>query len=128
MEIMMNEDRTFGQYMKELRSASRQGLREFCSHNSFDPGNVSKIERGVFPPPQDDTKLAQYATALQLKRGTAEWKLFFDLAALENGRLPIDIASDKELVKKLPLLCRTIKNKALSADKLERLIELINEE
>lgn len=124
----MDTASSFGEYMKQLRADSRQGLRKFCSLHGFDPGNVSRIERGVFPPPQDEEKLAHYAKSLQLRPNSEEWNHFFDLAALENGRLPPDIAADKELVRKLPLLCRTIQNRPITPQGLQRLIDMIGED
>ena len=34
------------------RKALGLTLREFCRRNGFDPGNVSRLERGLVPPPQ----------------------------------------------------------------------------
>jgi transcriptional regulator with XRE-family HTH domain len=113
--------------MQSLRAKSRQGLREFCAKNGFDPGNVSRIERGIFPPPQDEDKLKKYALALGLQPSSSDWDRFFDLAAIENGRLPSGMAEHKDLARILPLLCRTLQNRPLTPDKLQRLIEMIRE-
>ena len=40
---------TFGSYFKELRTKKGRTLRRFCELHGFDPGNISRLERGVFP-------------------------------------------------------------------------------
>ena len=67
-----------------------------------DPGNISRMERRAIPPPQDRDILSRYAKALNLRDGSDEWYLFFDLAAADRGIIPQDIMDDAELVKELP--------------------------
>ncbi|HVS38620.1 MAG TPA: helix-turn-helix transcriptional regulator [Gemmataceae bacterium] len=115
----------FGNRMKQLRVARGLTLREFCLSNRFDPGNYSRLERGLFQPPQKETLLEKYATALGLKRGSDEWLEFFDLAAAARGEIPKDILSDEEVVGKLPVLFRTLRGAAISEEKLDALIEKV---
>ena len=115
----------FGNLMKKLRVDKEITLREFCQANGFDPGNYSRLERGLFPPPQKESLLEKYATALGLKRGSDEWLEFFDLAAATRGEIPKDILSDEEVVRKLPVVFRTLRGAALSPDKLDDLINKI---
>ena len=115
----------FGNLMKKLRVDKEITLREFCQANGFDPGNYSRLERGLFPPPQKESLLEKYATALGLKRGSDEWLEFFDLAAAARGEIPKDILSDEEVVRKLPVVFRTLRGSALSPDKLDDLINKI---
>lgn len=42
----------FGQALKAARVGLGWTLREFCLKNKLDPGNMSKIERGLLPPPR----------------------------------------------------------------------------
>ncbi len=65
--------KTFGELFKTKRISNGLTLREFCRINGFDPGNVSKIERGLFQPPQSKEMLLKYAVALEIKEGTEEW-------------------------------------------------------
>ena len=117
--------KSFGAYFKDRRIAAGKTLRAFCEANGFDPGNISKLERGKLGPPESTEKLEEYARALGLKRGSTEWYEFFDRAAAERGRLPGDLLSDKELLGKLPVLFRTLRGSKIDAQHLDALIERI---
>ena len=116
---------TFGQYLKELRTKKRITLREHCLKHGFDPGNYSRLERGFYPPPQKQELLEKYATALGIREGSDEWTEFFDLAAAARGELPRDLLDDSELVKKLPVLFRTLRANSVSEEKLDELVDKI---
>lgn len=98
----------FGELFKRLRIESGQTLRAFCLNHDFDPGNISKIERGRLAPPKSQEKLAVYAEALGLKKGSSQWQELLDLAAAEQGRIPSDLLDD-ELVGKLPIFFRALR-------------------
>jgi len=117
--------RIFGSYFKEQRIKRRLTLRQFCETFGFDPGNISKLERGLLPPPQSKEKLEQYAGALGLRKGSTPWYEFFDLAAASRGQIPEEILADDKLVKKLPVLFRTLRGEKVPEKKLEELIETI---
>lgn len=121
----MNRTKLFGEYFKSCRLAIRKTLRQFCVENGLDPGNISKLERGLLPPPQRREKLVEYASYLKIKKGSDDWYTFFDLAASCSGKIPSDVMSDEQLVKKLPLIFRTLRGKKVSEDGLDDLIELI---
>ena len=115
----------FGSYFKELRIRRGSTLRQFCETFGFDPGNISKLERGLLPPPQSREKLEQYAQALGLKKGSSAWYEFFDLAAASRGQIPEEFLADDKLVKKLPVLFRSLRGEKVSERKLDELIETI---
>jgi transcriptional regulator with XRE-family HTH domain len=120
----------FGEYFKKRRLKIGKTLRQFCLDNGLDPGNISKIERGILPPPQSRGKLSHYAKCLGIVEGSDEWLEFFDIARTDAGRIPEDLLSDKEIVAKLPLVFRTIKGQKLTGDQLEkfaRALEKLNE-
>lgn len=121
----MRSKTLFGEYFKSKRIEKGLTLRKFCELNGFDPGNISKIERGMLPPPKSGEKLEKYALSLGLKRGSDDWLEFFDLAAASKGEIPADILDDSELVKKLPLIFRTIRGKKVPSRKLDDLIETV---
>ena len=100
---------SFGAYFKDRRIAAGKTLRAFCQEHGFDPGNISKLERGRMSPPESEAKLTEYAEALGLKRGSDEWYEFCDLAAAEAGRLPADLQSDAEVLKRVPVLFRAVR-------------------
>lgn len=115
--------KAFGEYLKELRRKKGMTLREFCLANGIDPGNYSRLERGVFAPPQKEEILERYATALGVARGSDQWFEFFDLAAAARGEIPKDLRSDEEVLAKLPLLFRTLRGSLLPPEKLDELVE-----
>ena len=115
----------FGALLKRLRIKKGLTLREFCSRHGFDPGNFSRLERGVFHPPRDREKLERYATALGLSPGDDDWLDFFDTAAASRGEIPPDLLSDEEVVEKLPVLFRTLRAKPVSPERLDELVDRI---
>jgi len=120
----------FGEYFKKKRLEMRKTLRQFCLENGLDPGNISKIERGILPPPQSREKLSHYAKCLGIAEGSDEWLEFFDIARTDAGRIPEDLLADKNIVAKLPLVFRTIKGQKLTGEQLEkfaRILEKLNE-
>ncbi|MEW6587502.1 MAG: helix-turn-helix transcriptional regulator [Nitrospirota bacterium] len=116
---------TFGEFFKEKRIALRKTLRQFCVENKLDPGNISRLERGLMAPPQGSEKLEEYASYLQIKKGSDDWYQFFDLARIEAGRIPDELLEDKAVVASLPILFRTLRGQKISEEKLEKLVELI---
>ncbi|MEZ4395939.1 MAG: transcriptional regulator [Candidatus Krumholzibacteriia bacterium] len=116
---------TFGGFLKERRIALGLTLRQFCSQAGIDVGNTSKIERGLFPAPQGRDILENYARHLQLKPGTDDYIRLFDLAALESGRIPQDILSDEEVLKRLPIFFRSVRGQRVPDDQLDELIEIM---
>ncbi len=118
------ERKTFGEFLKILRAKKGLTLRAFCQQYAIDPGNWSKLERGILPPPHG-TKLAQYAQLVGLEKGTDDWLEFFDLAAAAKGALPCDIMRNENIVNQLPVLFRTLRGQKVDPDKLDELINTI---
>jgi transcriptional regulator with XRE-family HTH domain len=116
---------TFGSYFKELRITKGWSLRQFSEANGYDPGNISRLERGIFPPPESPQKLREYAKALGLKEGGEEWIEFFDRAAATRGQIPADLQADENLVGRLPVLFRTLRGRKVTPEKLDQLVEMI---
>ena len=115
----------FGEFFKAKRQALGLTLREFCLKHKLDPGNLSRLERGLLPPPQDRKLLEQHAEYLQIKTGSGDWYTFFDLAAASKGRIPDDILQDEEVVAKLPLVFRTLRGKRLTEKQLDELVKKV---
>ncbi len=122
---MMQTKLTFGEFFKQKRIGLRKTLRQFCAANKLDPGNISKLERGLMPPPQGSDKLEEYAGYFNIKKGTDDWYKFFDLAHIESGRIPEDLLEDEAVAVKLPILFRTLRGKKISEKKLDELVQLI---
>lgn len=118
----MEHSRTFGEWLRARRGGIGLGLRAFAQQTGLDPGNLSKYERGVLSPPQDEETLERIAVALKLERRSAEYGEFIDLAAASAGRLPPDLATDPKLLARMPLLFRTARGK-MSRDEIIKLAE-----
>lgn len=121
----MSAKMTFGEFFKEKRIGLKKTLRQFCAENKLDPGNISRLERGIMTPPQGSDKLEEYARYLHVKKGTDDWYKFFDLAAVEAGRIPEELLSDPMVAASLPILFRTLRGKKISEKKLDELVEMI---
>jgi len=115
----------FGRYFEQLRQAQGLTLRMFCKKASCDPANISRMERGLIPPPKGREILEKYAEALNLRDGSNEWYQFFDLAAADQGIIPQDIMADAELVKVLPVFFRTLRGQKPTEVEMKKLAEKI---
>lgn len=113
----------FGPLMKEIRVQKRITLREFCKRANADPGNISRIERCIWPPPQDRDILIRYAKALEIKEASDDWYRFFDSAAADRGILPQDLMSEEEVVKALPVLFSMLRRTKPTEEDLNRLMD-----
>jgi transcriptional regulator with XRE-family HTH domain len=121
----MSVGNSFGEFFKQKRIALRKTLRQFCQENRLDPGNISKLERGLLPPPQDRSKLEEYAKCFRIKEGSDDYYTFFDLARISAGQIPEDVLADSVVVDKLPILFRTLRGQKVSEEKLKELMEII---
>lgn len=119
---------TFGNFFKQKRIERGLTLRELCRVNEMDPGNISKIERGLLSPPQAKEILIRYAAALGIREGTDDWLLFCDLAVTSAGKIPTDIVSNEEVMNALPILFRTVRKEKLDEKDLESLVKAIKRE
>ena len=115
----------FGAFFKELRIGRKLTLRRFCEAHGYDPGNISKLERGLLPPPESEAKLAEFARAFRIRRGSDAWYQFFDLARAARGKLPPEVLRQRDVVARLPLLFRTLRGQKVSAEKLDELIAML---
>jgi transcriptional regulator with XRE-family HTH domain len=127
MEEKIEEKKLFGEFFKARRTAIKKTLRQFCVENGLDPGNISKLERRLLPPPQSREKLEEYASYLKIKKGSDDWYTFFDLAAAETGRIPEDIMTKEKIEDKLPILFRTLRGQKVSDENLEKLIKMLKD-
>jgi len=115
----------FGEFFKKKRIEKGFTLRMFCKKFGFDPGNISKMERGLMIPPASREKLEKYASCLGIEKGSDGWFEFFDRAAACKGEIPTEILENDELMKSLPLIFRTFRSKKLSRKVVNDLIERI---
>lgn len=87
------EKETFGSFLRKKRLEAGYGLRAFAMVIEMQPSNLSNIERGKIPPPQDSERLEQIARALGIEENSDDWGRLFDLAvAHKKGAIPADVA------------------------------------
>lgn len=121
---MTSEKRkTFGAFFKAKRLELDLSLREFCQRSNLDAGNLSRMERGLLPPPQAE-KLAAYAEMLGITEGSDDYYELFDLAAAERGKIPDDLQTE-EVLDKLPILFRSLRGQKVPDEKLDELVDLM---
>lgn len=116
---------TFGEFFKKKRGELGIPLRQFCLEHGLDPGNISKMERSVIPPPQGREKLEEYASYLKIKKGSDDWYTFFDLASADSGKIPRELLKKRDIVDQLPVLFRTLRGQKITDEQLKKLIEMI---
>jgi transcriptional regulator with XRE-family HTH domain len=61
----MIKDMSFGALLREVRLKNKVTLRQYCLQRGLDIGNVSKLERNLIAPPNDNTKLLKYLNGLK---------------------------------------------------------------
>ena len=120
--------KTFGNFFKRKRINLGLTLREFCRIHELDPGNISKLERGLAKPPQTKGSLAKYAAMLKIENDSEEWPEFSDLAATSAGKLPEDVISNEEIMNALPVLFRTARKESLNEETLTKLVSAIKKD
>ena len=118
----------FGEFIKERRIDKGMSLREFCKRLEIDASNWSKVERGLFAPPQDEEKLRKIAQVLDIKFGSALWEEMKDKANIDAGIIPEDILSDEKVLNSLPMFFRTIRSEKPTPEDLDKLIDMIKKE
>ena len=115
----------FGMFVKERRATLRLSLRRFAEAAGLDPGNASRMERGLVPPPEHQEVLDRIAAALELSKRSANYRQLRDLASSARGHIPEDLLSDPEVAARLPILFRTLRSKPLDGAQLDKLIDAI---
>ncbi len=115
---------TFGEFLRAQRLRAGFGLRAFAEAAGLQPSNLSNMEHGRIPPPQDRATLEGLAELLGLT-GDERARLF-DLAVEGRDRLPADVAAFAAGTPGIPVLLRTIENRGLKRAELEKLTEYVN--
>ncbi len=100
---------SFGHVLSNKRSELKIGLRKLAEKVGFDPGNLSKIERNLLPPPKEMNILSKLAIELGMGKGSNEYHTFIDRAYLTQGSIPPDL-SKSILFYNLLSYFRTIRN------------------
>lgn len=114
---------SFGKQLKSLRAKQKITLREFARRLNKDAGNISKMERGLLPPPQDESIVRGYGDVLDIAQDSDEIRELITLAAVESGRIPQDVLNDQQLLDKLPIFFRTATGSQLEQQKVMTFLE-----
>lgn len=56
----MIKDLSFGAVLKNIRMKNGLTLRKRCELSSLDPGNLSRLERNISPPPDSYSGIMKY--------------------------------------------------------------------
>ena len=119
----------FGEFLRESRLKAGFGLRAFAEAVEMQPSNLSNIEHGRIYPPQNSKILTRIADSLGFPKGSQERQRLFDLAVShKKSALPSDVASFAAKTAGIPVLLRTIQNKSLGKEDIEKLTDFINEQ
>jgi len=123
----MGRREIFGEYLRACRLRAGYGLRVFAEAIEMQPSNLSNVEHGRIPPPQDLGTLTRIAEALGFPEGSKERERLFDLAvAAKRQKLPADVAAFAAKTPGIPVILRTIQNRRLSKKEIEDLTQYIN--
>lgn len=122
----ISASQNFSEFFRSRRISLGFTLRAFCEKYNFDPGNISKLERGILSPTIDQEKLEGYALALKISKDTPSWVTFFDLAHIARGTIPPDIKSNQKTITLLPAFYRTARGGKLTKEKIDKLMDLLN--
>lgn len=123
----MGRRETFGEYLRGCRLKAGYGLRVFAEAIEMQPSNLSNVEHGRSPPPQDLGTLTRIVEALGFPEESKERERLFDLAvAAKKQKLPADVAAFAARTPGIPVILRTLQNRRLSRREIEDLTRYIN--
>lgn len=118
------EYHNFGKLLRDKRVEKNITLREFARLTSYDPSNISKVERGLQPPPSTIV-LKVWAKHLGLEQGSEELQEFLDMASITRNKIPEDMPPEFRN-QLLPALLRTVRSKKLSREEFDNLVRILN--
>jgi len=114
---------TWGELVRRHRLELSLSLRAFCTKFGYDPGNHSRLERGRIVPPTGE-QLAKLAANLELSPGTPQYEKFMDRANAAAKRIPEEV-TDEVVLSRMPALLRTVQDRKLTAEQIDKIIELV---
>lgn len=123
----MRRREIFGEYLRVCRLKAGYGLRVFAEAIEMQPSNLSNVEHGRIPPPQDLGALTRIAETLGFPEGSKGRERLFDLAVAHKRRaLPADVAAFAAKTPGIPVILRTLQNRRFSRKEIEDLTRYIN--
>lgn len=114
----MKKSLAFGNFIKEKRGELGKTLRSFCKEHNLDPAWLSRVERGLLPPPTG-RKLKTLGEQLEIESGTKEWQKFESYAAASRGVIPDELNEEEETVKRLAVFFRLLRGQEVEDKELD---------
>ena len=90
-EVLMNPHKTFSGYVGGALKRKGISLRRLCRETGSDPSFISKVLRGILPPPSDEKLIRKLAAALALDPVTL---------IISTGAIPREFRGDPESIKR----------------------------
>jgi transcriptional regulator with XRE-family HTH domain len=116
---------SFAEFFRKKRLQAGFSLRSFCKMFNYDPGNISKMERGLLNPPSSSEKLEEFARNLGITPNSDEWSQFMELACIAQGKIPKEVIENEAAVSMLPVIFRTLRGDKPDREKLKELEKII---
>lgn len=120
----MKPSEFFGQLLKDYRVKAGLTLREFAGKADYDVSNLSKIERGLLPPPPGNLIIRKWARILGLSKNSHSYQELLDTAVVSRTLAPNGVPP-KDLARYLPAFYRTLRNRHKDKESYLKLIELL---
>lgn len=122
--ITMVNEMEFGAFFRQLRIDSGLSLGKFSKAVQYDVSNLSKIERGLIPPPPSNIQLRLWLRELGIDKNNDNYLKFLTLASLTRAEFPDGVAK-KDILQFLPAFYRAMGNKYEDKEKYRKLIKLL---
>lgn len=91
----------YGAKLRSIRLSKEMNLRDLALRTDIDIAYLSRVERETMNPPQDEELLDSINSALELS--STEARSMKDLAAVDNKRMPKDVAQGVAKISGFPL-------------------------
>jgi len=96
----VNYRAVYGEFLRGVRDDLGLSLRAVAQSVGMDPGNYSRIETGVKPPP-GAAILASIGEALGITPGTARHREMMRAAAVSRGEIPMTLLESQDTLPAL---------------------------
>ena len=120
---MSKKNMSAAEWLRDKRRGAGLGLRQFAILIGESPANWCNFENGRRPAPQNEPKLRKIAQVLGIRENSEDWDALFGIVSRPN-RPPADVEqfAQRQLV---PTLLRTIGERRLNKEQMEKLIKYV---
>ena len=113
--------KVFGDEFIELRISTGFSLRKFCKKMNLDPGNWSRVERGVSKPPLEEEFYDKVKNIFNITSSKKEELISM---AKTIRILPKEL-QETELMKHMPVMLRKVDGQPLKNNEIQGLVDWI---